>query len=58
MSVGVKPSIRQLFPTVAASLDDSDITAEASKIREEAQQILSGHSRSRSFASNIARFYA
>jgi hypothetical protein len=57
MGMGVKLSIRQLFPTVAASLDDSDIACEAGKIGEKAQEILSGHKRNCFFASDMARFY-
>jgi len=58
MSVGVKLSIRQLFPTVAASLDDSDIAGKAGKISEKAQEIFAGHKRNCFSASDMARFYA
>jgi hypothetical protein len=57
MGAGVKLFKRQLFPAVAASLDDSGITAKAGEIGEKAQQILSGHRRSSFVASDMARFY-
>jgi hypothetical protein len=56
-SGGVKLCIRQLFTTVAASLDDSDIAAEAGEVSEKTEEILSGHKRSSFFASDTARFY-
>src|SRR5438132_3039925 len=42
-SVCVKLCVRQLLPTVAASLDDSDIAGKAAKIGEKAQEIRLGH---------------
>src|SRR6266849_7970619 len=56
--IGVKPGIRQLFPAVAASLDDSGIAGEAGEISEKTQEIFSGHKCSSLFASNTGRFYA
>jgi len=49
--------VRQLFPTVTASLDDSDITAKVAKISEKAQEVFSWHKGSSFFASDLARFY-
>jgi hypothetical protein len=54
---GVKLCIRQLFPTIAASLDDSNVAAEAGEVSKKAQKILSGHKRSGFFASDMGRFY-
>jgi hypothetical protein len=55
--VGVEFAIRQFFPTVAASLDDSGIAGEPSEIREKTEKILSGHKRNSFFASDMGRFY-
>jgi hypothetical protein len=55
--VGVEFAIRQLFPAVAASLDDSGIAGEPGEIREKTEKILSGHKRSSFFASDMSRFY-
>jgi len=55
--VRVQLSIRQLFPTIAASLDDSGIAREASEVSEETHEIVSGHKRSSFFASDMGRFY-
>jgi hypothetical protein len=49
--------IRQLFPTVAASLDDSHVATEMEKFREKTKKILSWHKRSSFFASDMSRFY-
>jgi hypothetical protein len=57
VGVGVKLCIRQLFPTVAASLDDSSIRSKAGKIREKTEKIPSGHRCNSFFASDMARFY-
>src|SRR5216684_3577639 len=54
---GVKLYVRQLFPTVAASLDDGHVATEADEFCEQTQKILSGHKRSRSFSSYMGRFY-
>ena len=56
-SLCVKLFVRQLFPTVAASLDDSDIAGKAGKISEKAQEIFAGHKRKCFSASDMARFY-
>src|SRR5258708_39776973 len=53
----VKLCIRQLFTTVAASLDDSNVATEAGEVSEKTQEILSGHKRSRFFAADMGRFY-
>jgi hypothetical protein len=45
-SAGVKLPIRQLFPAVAASLDDSDVAAVAQETIEETKQIFPSHRRS------------
>jgi hypothetical protein len=55
--VGVEFPIRQLFPTVAASLDDSGIAGETGEIREKAEKIPSGHKCNSLFASDMSRFY-
>src|SRR5258708_3780850 len=56
-SGGVKLCKRKLFATVAASMDDSDIAAEAGEVSEKTEEILSGHKRSGFFVSDTARFY-
>src|SRR5439155_12846016 len=56
-SVCIKLCIRRLFPTVAESLDDSDIAGKAGKISEKAQEIFAGHKRNCFSASDMARFY-
>jgi hypothetical protein len=55
--VGMELQVRQIFPTVAASLDDSSIAGEAGEIREEIEKILSWHKRSSFFPSDMGRFY-
>jgi len=52
-----KLCIRQLFTTVAASLDDSNVATEAGEVSEKTQEILSGHKRGGFFASDMRRFY-
>jgi hypothetical protein len=54
---GVKLSVRQLFTTVAASLDDSNVATEAGEVSEKTQEILSGHKPCSFFASDMGRFY-
>jgi hypothetical protein len=41
LNLRVKLRIRQLFPTVAASLDDSHIARETQEIAEETEQVVS-----------------
>src|SRR6267143_5323777 len=55
--VGVELSIRRLFTTVAASLDDSDIAGKAGEVSKKTQEILSGHKHSIFFAAGTGRFY-
>jgi len=58
MGAGGNLCIRQLFPAVAAPLDDSGIAAKAGEIGEKTQEIFSGHKRRTLSASDMARFYA